>query len=67
MNIIQADTPEHVAAVRTFFREYEIFLNLDLRFQDFENELDGLPGKYAPLHRRRKRNNFAASLLEKRI
>ena len=48
MNIIPAITPEHIAEARALFREYEHFLNVDLCFQDFENELAGLPGKYAP-------------------
>ena len=40
MNIIQADTPEHIAAVRTLFREYERFLDLegeDMIYDRFEN------------------------------
>lgn len=47
IELIPADSPEHVAAVSELFREYATSLNVDLCFQNFEAELAGLPGEYA--------------------
>ena len=40
--------PEDLPVVRGLFREYADSLGIDLSFQDFDAELAGLPGGYAP-------------------
>src|SRR5262249_35775684 len=45
---VPARTPEDVETARKLFREYEASLGIDLCFQNFEAELAGLPGAYAP-------------------
>jgi ribosomal protein S18 acetylase RimI-like enzyme len=50
--IEQVHGPEDVAAVRGLFLEYQKSLGVDLCFQDFDRELAGLPGDYAPPHGR---------------
>ena len=52
IELIQAETDGHIEAARLLFREYETALDLDLCFQGFEEELLGLPGKYAAPHGR---------------
>lgn len=48
MKIVTAESDFHLNAARSLFREYHDFLAVDLSFQEFEKELAGLPGKYAP-------------------
>ena len=47
LSIVQAVTDEQIAEARVLFCEYEAWLGMDLCFQGFEDELSGLPGKYA--------------------
>jgi ribosomal protein S18 acetylase RimI-like enzyme len=42
-----ARTTGDLDAIRTLFRAYAASLDIDLCFQGFEDELAGLPGKYA--------------------
>jgi len=45
---IRDATAEDVPLVRKLFEEYSGSLGIDLSFQDFQRELETLPGKYAP-------------------
>ena len=47
LSIIQAEADEQIAEAKTLFREYEAWLGMSLCFQDFEDEVASLPGKYA--------------------
>jgi GNAT superfamily N-acetyltransferase len=42
------ESPAQVAQARELFQEYEKSLGVNLCFQNFEQELAGLPGHYAP-------------------
>lgn len=41
-------TPDGLKHIRSLFVEYAASLAFDLSFQDFQDELAGLPGKYSP-------------------
>ncbi len=43
-----ARSAEDIGVAGDMFREYQEWLGVDLCFQNFENELSTLPGKYAP-------------------
>lgn len=46
--IYQAESAVHIAQVRDLFIEYADSLGFSLCFQNFDKELEGLPGAYAP-------------------
>jgi ribosomal protein S18 acetylase RimI-like enzyme len=48
VGIREAAGETDLEAVRGLFREYAASLDFGLEFQDFEAELAGLPGRYAP-------------------
>ncbi|MEW6320635.1 MAG: GNAT family N-acetyltransferase [Acidobacteriota bacterium] len=45
--IEEADGPCDLALVRALMREYQAWLGIDLGFQNFDDEVGGLPGAYA--------------------
>ncbi len=47
VRIFAPATPEAIAALREILREYAVGLRVDLCFQQFDEELAGLPGDYA--------------------
>jgi len=48
LQLIDAESPVQIEAARRLFRAYVESLGLDLEFQGFSRELEGLPGVYAP-------------------
>jgi len=48
IRLLAPDTPELLDATREILREYAANLQIDLCFQNFEDELATLPGEYAP-------------------
>jgi GNAT superfamily N-acetyltransferase len=46
--IVQVRNSRHLTAIRSLFEAYAASLDFDLDFQNFEDELNKLPGEYAP-------------------
>lgn len=48
IRIVDGHGAERIADARSLLLEYASTLNFELCFQNFQSELDGLPGAYAP-------------------
>jgi putative acetyltransferase len=47
VSIVEAKSPEDVAAIIPLFEAYAHSLSIDLTFQDFATEMSSMPGKYS--------------------
>ena len=48
ITVAAAETSEDIEAVRGLFREYAEFMGFELCFEGFDQEMENLPGPYAP-------------------
>jgi GNAT superfamily N-acetyltransferase len=48
LSIIRIEQSQYLDTIRDLFLEYAELLDFDLEFQNFKEELAGLPGEYAP-------------------
>lgn len=48
MRIVEAVSPEEFEQAGVLFREYATWIGVNLDFQNFDEEVAGLPGQYAP-------------------
>jgi GNAT superfamily N-acetyltransferase len=48
LTIVKAETPAQVSTARQMIEEYAAWLEFKLCFQGYEEEIQSLPGKYAP-------------------
>lgn len=48
MQLVAGHQFQYLSTARVLFREYADEIEVDLCFQDFDRELAGLPGRYAP-------------------
>ena len=48
MKIVVAETRDHIRDAQKLFEEYGATLPPELWFEDFQQEIDGLPGEYGP-------------------
>ncbi|HEY2168763.1 MAG TPA: GNAT family N-acetyltransferase, partial [Candidatus Angelobacter sp.] len=48
LTIVQAESPAQVSTARQLIEEYAAWLEFKLCFHGFEDEMQSLPGKYAP-------------------
>jgi GNAT superfamily N-acetyltransferase len=48
LKMLQAETPEQIETAREMMIEYATWLEFNLCFQGFDEEMRTLPGKYAP-------------------
>ena len=71
IKIIPATSGEDLREAKLLFQEYAASLEFDLGFQNFEEELAGLPGDYAPpegcLLLARKENQIAGCVALRKI